>query len=168
MNDLQSLEKRLDFLEKQVEKLSNKNNSSLFGRSYSQVGTSESDLILKTRGQVKIQWGKKFIDLIKNGKINTDCEFIFKASSTGDRDGIYIIEGNSPEVWLVSGETKLNLLKGDGTTFVSFMGEQDTSSTQKYQALVNIGFIYETIQDITESSLKMEQSIQRVKKSYIL
>lgn len=46
----------------------------LFGRAYDSVGSSDSDLIIKTRGQVKIQWGNKFIDLIKNGKINCNSD----------------------------------------------------------------------------------------------
>ena len=50
----------------------------LFGRTYNNIGNSNSDLILKTRGQVKVQWGSKFIDLIKDGKINTDCKIIYK------------------------------------------------------------------------------------------
>lgn len=42
----------------------------LFGRSFDSLGNSSSDLLLKTKGQVKIQWGNKFIDLIKDGNIN--------------------------------------------------------------------------------------------------
>ena len=41
------------------------NKVQLFGRSYNQYGDSDTDVIIKTKGQVKIQWGAKFIDLIK-------------------------------------------------------------------------------------------------------
>ena len=35
----------------------------LFGNSYETVGNTESDLLLKCRGEIKIQIGNKFIDL---------------------------------------------------------------------------------------------------------
>ena len=41
----------------------------MFGKTYNTVGSSDSNLVLKTKGDLKIQWGSKYIDLIKNGKI---------------------------------------------------------------------------------------------------
>ena len=66
----------------------------LFGRTYSTVGNSDSDFIIKTRGQVKVQWGKKFIDIIKDGKLNVDTEVIKKISNSSKitSDGIYYVE----------------------------------------------------------------------------
>jgi len=63
----------------------------LFGSSYSSAGSSSSDYLIKTRGKVKIQIGNKFIDLLKDGKINVDSKFIFKEKEVGSKDGIYII-----------------------------------------------------------------------------
>ena len=41
-----------------------------FGRTYETVGNVSGDLLLKTRGGIKVQIGSSFIDLVKNGKIN--------------------------------------------------------------------------------------------------
>lgn len=132
----------------------NKGIISMFGRSYAQVGNSDQDFLIKTKGKVKIQWGNKFIDIIKNGKLNVDTDFIFEADSKDDigvKDGIYVI---NDLVYLKIGESLINLVGEIGTTYVSFMGEQETTSEQKYTALQNIGFIYSDLNSISDNSLK--------------
>lgn len=127
----------------------------MFGRSYSQAGNTDSDYLIKTKGQVKIQLGNKFIDLIKDGKINVDSKFIFKEKQVGSKDGIYVIgDGEDQEVVLVIGGQEINLKGEIGNTYVSFMGEQVTDSESKYRALVNIGFIYKDLAALDTSSLQ--------------
>lgn len=150
------IEKEIQLLKEKISELESKiqnNNFKAFGRSYSKVGSSDSDFLIKTKGQVKIQWGSKFIDLIKDGKINVDSKVIYKENQIGVKDGIYVI-GEEQQVILVVDGQHIDL-KGDiGTTYISFLGEQETTSENKYQALKNIGFIYPSIKDINESSLK--------------
>lgn len=127
----------------------------LFGRSYNQIGTADADAIIKTKGQLKIQYGNKFIDLIKDGKINVNAEFIFKAKSIEDisgNDGIYICDDGS--IYLKVGDSVINLLGEVGTTYVSFLEEQETTAEQKHQALVNIGFLHENFDSIGDTSLQ--------------
>lgn len=127
----------------------------LFGRSYNQIGTTDSDTIIKTKGQLKIQYGNKFIDLIKDGKINVNAEFIFKAKSMEDisgNDGIYICDDGS--IYLKVGDSVINLLGEVGTTYISFLEEQETTAEQKHQALVNIGFLHENLDSIGDTSLQ--------------
>ena len=128
-------------------------NFKAFGRSYSQVGESDSDFLIKTKGQVKIQWGNKFIDLIKNGKINVETSFIFKEDSVGEKDGIYVIEDDQ-SVWLVINGEQINLKGETGNTYVSFLASQEVTLEQKYQALQNIGFIYPTISDANSYNIQ--------------
>jgi hypothetical protein len=47
-------------------------NDRIFGSEHTLIGSSNRDLILKTRGKIKVQWGNRFIDIIKNGKLNVD------------------------------------------------------------------------------------------------
>lgn len=131
------------------------NKIQLFGRSYNQYGDSDTDVIIKTKGQVKIQWGSKFIDLIKDGKIAVDSSFIFKVQDTskiGVKDGIYVVGGES--VYLKVGDSTINLIGEIGDTFVSFMEGQETTSDAKYNAMVNIGFIYKSLDEVGSTSLQ--------------
>ena len=143
--------KKLEALEKRIKELESKQktNQQMFGRSYSQAGDSNSDFLIKTKGQVKIQWGSKFIDLIKDGKINVDAKFIYKGS-VGSKDGIYV---DGENVFLKVGDLKpINLIGEIGTTYVSFLGEQETTSNQKYTAQKNIGLIANTLNDVNITS----------------
>ena len=154
---MEDLAKKIEQLEKRIKELESKNNDnlSIFGRSYSQIGNSNSDILLKTKGQVKIQWGNKFIDLLKDGKINSDSSFIFKASDTskiGVKDGIYVLEDQS--IYLKIGSSLINLVGETGSTFVSFMEGQITSPDAKHNAMVNIGFLHKSLQDVDSTSLQ--------------
>lgn len=127
----------------------------MFGRSYTQIGSNTSDFLIKTRGQVKIQWGTKFIDLIKDGKINVESTFIFEVNdqaSIGTKNGIYVIGNKS--VYLKIGETLLELIGEQATTYVSFLAEQITTSEQKQRALKNLGFIYDSLEDVSPDMLQ--------------
>lgn len=113
----------------------------LFGRTYSTVGNSDSDFIIKTRGQVKVQWGKKFIDIIKDGKLNVNVDFM-KSVATADDIGIsngiyYVTEDGS--IYIVINGSKINILGDINGTYVSFAAKQSTTPEQRLQASRNIG-----------------------------
>lgn len=131
------------------------NTIKLFGRSYNQIGSTDADMIIKTKGQLKLQYGSKFIDLIKDGKLNVNSEFIFKVNALKDitgNNGIYIC--NDGSVYLKIGDSVINLLGEVGTTYISFLGKQETTPEHKHQALINIGFLHENLDSIDETSLQ--------------
>ena len=151
--EIQSLKSKISELETKLK--NNDSNFKAFGRSYSKIGSSDSDFLIKTKGQVKIQWGSKFIDLIKDGKINVDSKFIYKENQVGVKDGIYVIEdGEDSKVILKVGDNQISLVGEVGNTYVSFQGEQQTTQEQKYTALTNIGFLYKDLKDIGTDSLQ--------------
>lgn len=124
----------------------------LFGRTYSTVGNSDSDFIIKTRGQVKVQWGKKFIDIIKDGKLNVDVSFIGSVDSyndIGSKDGLYYVKENG-SIYLVVNGNKINILGDVDGNYVSFASKQDTADEQKGQASKNLGIRYSSKDEATE------------------
>lgn len=149
------MDKKIEELEQRIKELEDKLNqyNNMFGRSYSYVGSSDSDFLIKTRGQVKVQWGSKFIDLIKDGKVNVNAKFIHNTNKVGTKDGIYVTD-NGTNVTLVANGSPINLVGEIGTTYVSFLDKQETDSNQKRQALINIGLLYQTIEDVDSNALK--------------
>lgn len=124
----------------------------LFGRTYSTVGNSDSDFIIKTRGQVKVQWGKKFIDIIKDGKLNVDVSFIGSVDSyndIGSKDGLYYVKEDG-SIYLVVNGNKINILGDVDGIYVSFASKQDTADEQKGQASKNLGIRYSSKDEATE------------------
>lgn len=126
----------------------------LFGKNYQEAGSSSSPLLLRSNGEIKLQWGNKFIDLVKNGKINSeakDCIFTVDTSDEIKANGIYLVTEDS-SIWInVEGtKTKLN---DTNTTYVSFLTEQETTPEQKQQALTNLGLIYENIDALNKANL---------------
>lgn len=148
------IEKELQQLKQRIASLETQKNV-LFGSSYSSAGSSSSDYLIRTRGKVKIQIGNKFIDLLKDGKINVDSKFIFKEKEVGSKDGIYIIgDGEDAKVIISIGGSQIDLKGEIGTTYISFLGTQETTPEQKHTALQNIGFLYQNVSDVQSNGLK--------------
>lgn len=123
------------------------------GKPSNTVGEKDSVLILRG-SSVRVQWGNKFIDLIKNGKVNAEYDKILKTANSVDTiksDGIYLIED---QVWLVLNDTKVQLAGDKSTVYVSFVESQKTTEENKITALKNIGFYYNTIEEAQQSGLQ--------------
>ena len=121
----------------------------IFGSNHEEIGSPDKNLILKTQGKIKIQWGKKFIDLLDNdGNINCGLKNIINQVSSEDsikKNGFYYLDGS---LIAYVGGNKIVLSSESGNTFVSFLVDQETTSEQKKTAQKNIGFYYDTKKDI--------------------
>lgn len=128
--------------------------TTIAGKPSNTIGEKDSTLVLRG-SSIKIQWGNKFIDLIKNGKINSDSQKLLKTADSTEElttDGLYLV-GDS--VWVVIGGTKVQLSGDSTTTYVSYLTEQkDITGEQKERALTNIGFYYETLEEANAAGLK--------------
>lgn len=125
--------------------------TNLFGKTYNTIGSTDSNFIIKTKGDLKIQWGNKFIDVIKNGKIaseNSEILFLVKSPDEIQKNGVYIVTSEeNNELWVCIDGVKVQINNTtEENVYVSFMMEQKTTSDQQHQALTNIGFYYETLQ----------------------
>lgn len=126
----------------------------LFGKNYQEAGSSSSPLLLRSNGEIKLQWGNKFIDLVKNGKINSEAkDYIFTIDTSDEikANGIYLVTEDS-SIWINVEGTKTKL-SNTNTTYVSFLTEQKTTPEQKQQALTNLGLIYENIDALNKANL---------------
>lgn len=122
----------------------------IFGGNYDEIGSTNKNLILKTQGKIKIQWGKKFIDLIDNdGNINSKLQKLINKVNSLDnisKDGFYIYDGS---LYAKYGDDILSLQNQDSDAlYVSFVTEQETTSEQKYTALKNLGLVYPTLSNV--------------------
>ena len=130
--------------------------TTLGGKPYNTLGSSDSNLILKTKGDLKIQWGNKFIDLIKNGKIASNSPELLKSVQSPDQitsSGIYLVT-DSGEIWICIDGTKINLQSEDNSSYVSFLVDQkEITPEQKNRALKNIGFYYNSLTEAQSANI---------------
>lgn len=133
------------------------NKLSMFGKVFNTVGSTDSNFVIKTKGDLKVQWGNKFIDLIKDGKIIQNNPDLLKTVSTVDQiteNGIYLIQ-NTGEIWINIDNVKINLSSVSDTTYVSYLENQEgITSDQKYNALRNIGFYYSSVSEAQNANIK--------------
>ena len=121
-----------------------------FGRTYETVGNVSGDLLLKTRGGVKVQIGSSFIDLVKNGKINVDIDIIKEASSKDNiiNNGLYLVKD---VLYVKYQDTILPLSSNTGENQVSYLPQLNITQKQKIQAQKNIGIYYDTLEEAQQN-----------------
>lgn len=121
-----------------------------FGRTYETVGNVSGDLLLKTRGGVKVQIGSSFIDLIKNGKINVDIDIIKEVSSKDDiiDNGLYIVKDI---LYVKYQDTVLPLNNSTEGNQVSYLPQLNITQEQRIQAQKNIGIYYDTLEEAQQN-----------------
>lgn len=121
-----------------------------FGRTYETVGNVSGDLLLKTRGGVKVQIGSSFIDLVKNGKINVDIDIIKEASSKDNiiDNGLYLVKD---VLYVKYQDTILSLNSNTGENQVSYLPQLNITQEQKIQAQKNIGIYYDTLEEAQQN-----------------
>lgn len=128
----------------------------LFGRSYESVGKESADFCIKTKGKVKIKWGNKYIELIKDGKLNVEADFLFSVKDEehiGSKDGIYLTDDGV--VYVKIGNNTIPIY-GDtqGSDFVAYIVQDEKTGDERVIAQKNIGLQFDTIASAQSSGIK--------------
>lgn len=133
--------------------------TNMFGKTYNTIGSTDSNFIIKTKGDLKVQWGNKFIDVIKNGKIASSGGSFIKLVQSEEEisgTGIFVVQSEEDsQVWVSIDDTKINVTDVDTSMYVSYLLEdKPKDSDKKQQALRNIGFYYQTLDEANNAGLK--------------
>ena len=129
----------------------------MFGKTYNTVGSANDNLVLQTKGDIKIRWGNKFIDLIKNGKVNAEVDILKKVESADaiHTDGIYLVKnGEVDEIWAMIKGTLVNIIGEISDFYVSYKGEQEVTVDEQFMALSNIGLYCKTYEDLVNANIQ--------------
>lgn len=149
--EIEALKKRVSELEKRQP-----SKNSLFGKPQSEIGSTSSDTVISTLGQIKVKYGNKYVTIFKNGKLTNESEqlnFIYKTDQVGTDNGIYVIQQDDKVSIFVVIDKQSFEISSSENTYVSFLTSQDTSSSQKETALTNIGFLYPTMEAFYENGI---------------
>lgn len=125
---------------------------------YETVGSSSSNLLLKSNGTIRVQWGNKLIDLIKNGKIASGTEkseqvFVISDESELGSDGVYVLDTDAKtQLWVCKDGEQYNITGTD--LYISAIDKQEITAEQKHQAMLNLGLIYSTLEEAQESGIQ--------------
>lgn len=128
----------------------------LFGREYDMIGSEGKDICLITKGKVKVKWGKKFIDIVKDGKLNVDGLDINRVKdkdSIGNVNGIYVTDDSA--VYLRVGDILIPLYgDGENSMFVAYTKQEGKTGEEIATAQANIGISFATRDDFLKSGIK--------------
>ena len=131
-------------------------NARALGRNMNFFGDKDCDLVLQTKGKIKINFGDKFIDLFSGGKFNVGNKDVITTiegkPSSKDKDGFYF-DKNSGTLYLKVGDDIYEILSNaksiDG--YIVYNDVQNLSKDEKFQAQNNIGISFLTKEDAINS-----------------
>lgn len=114
----------------------------LNGMPYNAVGERTSPCLIRSNGIVRIQCGNKILDLVKNGELNFNSDFIYQVDTFEDikKDGIYI---NGDEVRLCFKKKQYNLTEVNSTNTLT--------ENEKLEELKTLGLIFNTEQELIDA-----------------
>ena len=143
------------------------------GRDMTFFGTKEQDLVLQTKGKIKINFGDKFTDLFTGGKFNVGNKDIISTikgkPSTKDEDGFYFDE-SSGTLYLKIGDNIYEIFSNAKEVggYIVYNDIQNLTTEEQFQAQNNIGLSFYTKDDALKAEASGLVYIVSENKAYIL
>lgn len=126
------------------------------GRPSNTVGDKDSTLVLRG-SSIKIQQGNKFIDLLKNGKINVEIpeQNIIKISNQSEisKNGIYILQQNDTSQLLVFIDGEIIDFNNSKQSCISYSEEQELTTEEQQVAQSNLGIVFDTLEEAKNQNI---------------
>lgn len=136
--------------------------SLISGKEQLVVGNYDRDLILRTKGNIRVQIQNKFVNLLSQELVDESSETVAASvlfvTNVNDLqtypEQTLIVETSSGKVYYYINNTLTEVGKDSyEQTFLSYTDAQALSETQKRLALRNLGYSYDSISDIPDQYL---------------
>ena len=148
-------------------------NARALGRNMNFFGNKDCDLVLQTKGKIKINFGDKFTDLFNGGKFNVGNKDIINTikgkPSTKDEDGFYFDE-SSGTLYLKIGDNIYEIFSNAKEVggYIVYNDIQNLTTEEQFQAQNNIGLSFYTKDDALKAEASGLVYIVSENKAYIL
>lgn len=141
----------------------------VLGRDMNFFGSKEQDLVLQTKGKVKINFGDKFIDLFTGGKFNVGNKDIINNGKPSDKDedGFYFDSGT---LYLKINGSIYEIFSNaqDIGGYIVYNDIQNLTAEEQFQAKNNIGLSFNTKEDALKANANGIVYIVSENTAYIL
>ena len=122
-------------------------NVNIFGETQGEIGSLEKNLVLRTKGQVYIRFGRKYIELLdSNGNLNIKVPKVLKKIKSNKEisdNGFYILDENLYAYF----DGELIQINGIEGRFISYVIEQKLTQEQINTVQKNIGIKFKSLTD---------------------
>lgn len=119
----------------------------IFGENQGEIGSLDKNLVLRTKGQVYIRFGRKYIELLdSNGNLNIKIPKVIKKINSNKEikdNGFYILDEN---IYAYS-DGDLIQISGVEGQFISYAIEQKLSQEEINTAQKNIGIKFKSLSE---------------------
>ena len=145
-----------NFIKESKENLSR--TAKALGREMTFFGSKDRDLVLQTKGRIKINYGDKFTELFNGSDFSFGSKVVRKTKGRPDNkkpDGFYFDESTGT-LYLKIGDQVFEIFSGAESTdgYIIYNDSQDLTKEERDQALKNLGLYFESEEEALNSGFE--------------